>query len=116
MQRTGFEITSKPTGAVLCGSSIAPECISKVIDFKGNVLYQNDLLNQTAPGDRKANLDLGSTIKQARVYLELKQGMKEWPQDAGDTQSAVMEKKYYASYDRNFNDEQMCAKCKQLNF
>ena len=53
-------LRQNPTGAVLCRKNVPPECISKVIDFQGNVLYQNDLLNQAAPDDRKDNMDVGA--------------------------------------------------------
>ena len=112
----GLRFRQNPMGAVFCRKSVPPECISKVIEFQGNVLYQNDLLNQTAPGDRKANLDVGTSIKKASIYLQINQGMEEWPKNIVETDSAAREKKYYAAYDCNFNDEQMCAQCKQFCF
>ena len=92
------------------------ECISKVIDFKNNLLFSNDLLNTTAPGDRKANLDVGAEIKRAHIFLQLKDGMTEWPKQIPETDLAKQEKKLYNSYDRNVHDEQMCAHCKQFCF
>ena len=61
-------------------------------------------------------MDVGTTIKQARIYLQLKKGMTEWPKEIVETESAFKERQFYYSYDRNFNDEQMCANCKQFCF
>ena len=112
----GIQLRQNQTGAVLCSSGVPPECISKVIDFKNNLFFSNDVLNTTAPGDRKANLDVGAEIKRARFYLQLKDGMTTWPNPILETDLARQEKKLYNSYDRNINDEQMCAHCKQFCF
>ena len=111
-----LRLRQNQTAAVLCADAIPPECISKIIDLRGNVLYQNDLLNQIVPGDRKAKLDLGRKISQARIYLKFKNGMDAWPKNIIEPEGAAIERKSDASYDRNVNDEQVCAKCHQLCF
>ena len=101
----GLRFRQNPTGAVLCLKSIPPECISQVVDFEGNILYRNELLNSTAPGDRKAQLDMGTAIQKASLYLQIKKGMESWPKEVLKTEAAIVEEKFYNNYDKNFNDE-----------
>ena len=61
-------------------------------------------------------MDVGAPIKQACIYLQIDHSMKEWPRNIVETDAAALEKKYCASYDCNFNDEQMCAQCRQFCF
>ena len=79
----GIQFFQNPTTAVLCIYNIPPGCISKVVDFCGHELYVNKTLNTTAPGDRRAYLDVGPPIQRASIYVKLDRGMTEWPNDAG---------------------------------
>ena len=91
---------------MLSDSNIPPECISKVVDFKDNVLYINNFLNQIAPGDRKANLDLGAATQRAVFYIKVEEGMKSRPAESSESATALNDRDWIKSYDRNFNDEQ----------
>ena len=115
-QELGIILRQNLTGAILSEVAIPPECISKVIDLNQNILFLNDELDKTAPGERKAKHEIGAPIQQASLFVTLRNGMKEWPKEIVEKEAAVMERKYYLSYDRNFNDEQMCAECKQFCF
>ena len=108
----GIKLYQNSTAAVLSSLNIPPECVSKVIDFKGNELFVNTNLNQTAPGDRKANLDVGAAIQRAVVYIEL---TKEMPADSGESATAIQDRGWHKSYDRTVHDEQMCSKCFTLS-
>ena len=91
----GIKLRQNQTGAVLAEVAIPPECISKVVDLNKNVLFLNDLLDQTAPGDRKANQDLGAPITKAAIYIQLKDGMKEWPKEIAENDAAAQERKFF---------------------
>ena len=113
----GIKFWQNATKAVLSEANIPPECISQVVDFKDNVLYINDFLNMIAPGDRKANLDIGPPVRRAAFYIKLQEGMENWPPaDAEECDNAQHDRDWIKSYDKNFNDEQMCSKCHTLNF
>ena len=71
----GITFRQNPTGAVLCRKSIPPECISEVVSLEGFVLFRNDSLSTIAPGDRKLQLDVGSSIKRATLFLKAE---KKW--------------------------------------
>ena len=108
----GIKFRQNPTGAVLCRKIVPPECISEVVDFKGNVLYRNQSLNTLAPGDRKLQFEVGPAIKRASLYLQATKNMESWPKEILKSEASITEEKYYKNYDKNFNDEQMCRYCK----
>ena len=102
----GIELRQNATTAVLSEDNIPPECISQVVDLKGNVLYVNSFLNTIAPGDRKANLDLGPPVRRTVFYIQLKEGMEEWPPaEEKESANALKDREWIKSYDKNFNDE-----------
>ena len=109
-----LRLNQDSTGAVLCRRNIPPECISKVTDLRGNILFKNDLLIQTPPQDRKAKMDVGDSIRRAHIFLQINHDMEGWPKNIIEIEAAQIEKKYCESYDYNFNDEQMCEYCKQF--
>ena len=112
----GIKFRQNPTGAVLSRKSIPPECISEVVNLEGLVLYRNDSLNTIAPGDRKLQMTAGSALKRSTLFLKAEKRMEEWPKPILKTDASIAEELYYKNYDKNFNDEQMCANCHQFSF
>ena len=78
------------------------------------MFYHNkDLL---ASGDRRAMVEVGTAVSRATAFIPTGRRMEIWPTRVIKTDKAMKEEAYYKNYDKNFNDEQMCKRCRAFLF
>ena len=111
----GIVFKQNSTGAVVCSKSVPPEGISEVTSLDGKqVFYYNKDLH--ASGDRRALMEVGSAMSRATAFIPTDRRMDTWPTKVIKTEKAMKEEAYYKNYDKNFNDEQMCKRCRAFLF
>ena len=111
----GLHFYQTPSCAVLCDECIPPECISKIIDWDGHVLYRNADLSKCAPGDRPAYVQAGSDLSRTKFHYDYSQCSTNWDTVKIDKAKAERSALFMKQYCSRFHNENICAKCYTFN-
>ena len=119
----GLHFYQTPSLAVLCDSNIPPECIIKITDMPGQVLYRNEHLLACAPGDRPAYIMKGTDIANARLFFKAPVGPFDTPVGPFTWEDCKMQldksdrdAMFMKQYCCAFHNERICTRCHTFNF
>ena len=78
LEKSVYNFYQTPSCAVLCDENVPPECILKVTDMYDQILYINEPLVNSAPGDRQAYPMQGTALSEANILYDLANDFKDW--------------------------------------
>ena len=101
----GLHFYQTPSCAVLCDECIPPECISKIIDWDGHTLYRNEALATCAPGDRPAQVQVGSDLSRTTFHYDYTLCSTAWKTIKIDNVKAAQRALFMKQYCSKFHNE-----------
>ena len=78
-------------------------------------LYRDDYLSSVAPGDRPANIQVGTAVSRASIFLNIRGRLASWNAVELLLHLADEDDAFMKQYDCKFHTERICTKCNNFN-
>ena len=112
----GLHFYQTPSCAVLCDENVPPECVLKITDMQGQVLYRNEHLLECAPGDRPAYMTVGTALSNTALHFDITKCGATWGTLSLIAGKSERDELFMKQYCCIFHNERICTRCHTFNF